>query len=122
LTTLFQERRNAFEAKFAHDEEFRFRANARRDKLFARWMATTLRLSDEANAALVKAVLAIPDGPGHDQALLQYATDLASGRGLPGLASGLAAVLDRCALRAVKELTEARSELQGELECAGPLS
>ena len=116
MTTLFHERGNAFEAKFAHDEEFRFRANARRDKLFARWMATTLRLSDAASAALVNAVLAIRDGPGHDQALLQHATDLAAEHGLPGLASGLSAALDRCALRAVEELVEARVQRQDGLE------
>lgn len=110
------EKGQASEAKYAHDEEFRFRARARRDKLFARWMGTTLRLPNDASAALVKAVLAIPDGPGHDQALLRYATNLASKHGFPGLTSGLAAALDRCALRALKELTEAPSEREGELE------
>ena len=33
--TTFQEREQAFEAKFAHDEEFRFLVTARRVKLFA---------------------------------------------------------------------------------------
>jgi hypothetical protein len=116
LTTLFRERGNALEAKFAHDEEFRFRANARRDKLFARWMAATLRLDKDASSALVKAVLAIPDGPGHDEAVLRYATDFASEHGLPGLASGLVAALDACALRALKELNEAPFERELEQE------
>jgi hypothetical protein len=35
--TTFEDRERAFEAKFAHDEEFRFLVTARRDKLFAQW-------------------------------------------------------------------------------------
>jgi hypothetical protein len=44
---MFHERERAFEAKFAHDEEFRFRVGARRDRLFAEWAAEMLGLSRE---------------------------------------------------------------------------
>jgi len=115
LPTIFRERGQALEAKYAHDEEFRFRANARRDKLFARWLATTLRLSDDASAGLMAAVLAIPDGPGHDEAILRHAAELASDHGVPSLENGLAAALERCALRALKELADWRSDLAAEL-------
>jgi hypothetical protein len=37
MTTMFDARERAFEAKFAHDEEVRFRVTARRDRLFAQW-------------------------------------------------------------------------------------
>jgi hypothetical protein len=38
----FDKREEAFERKFAHDEELRFRAGARRDALLARWAAEKL--------------------------------------------------------------------------------
>ena len=37
--TTFDERKDAFEKKFAHDEELRFKAMARRNKLFGLWLA-----------------------------------------------------------------------------------
>jgi hypothetical protein len=103
----FHEREQGFEAKFAHDEELRFRVAARRDKLFARWVATTLRLSSEMSETLVQSVLAIPSGPTHDQAVLEYVTAFASGRGIGGLGGGLAEALNRCAQRAFAQLVEA---------------
>lgn len=41
----FDKRREGFESKFAHDEDLRFRATARRDKLLGLWAAEKLGLS-----------------------------------------------------------------------------
>lgn len=38
----FSGRREAFERKFAHDETLRFKAIARRNKLFGLWVAAQL--------------------------------------------------------------------------------
>ena len=43
--TQFEDRKNAFESKFAHDEELKFRANARRNKLLGLWAADLMGLS-----------------------------------------------------------------------------
>ena len=40
--TTFKDRKDAFESKFAHDEELRFKAVARRNKLFGLWAARQL--------------------------------------------------------------------------------
>ena len=56
--TTFQDRERAFEAKYAHDEEFRFLVTARRDKLFAQWAAEQLGLKPESKADLTAAMLA----------------------------------------------------------------
>jgi len=40
--TTFDERKDAFERKFAHDEELRFKALARRNKLLGLWVAEKL--------------------------------------------------------------------------------
>src|SRR5918997_3913591 len=42
--TMFDQRERAFENLFAHDEELRFRARARRNQLFACWAAEQLGL------------------------------------------------------------------------------
>lgn len=62
--TTFEDREKGFERKFAHDEELKFRATARRNKLLGLWAAEQLGLSgDEAQAyarEIVKADLAEP--------------------------------------------------------------
>src|SRR3954468_10926298 len=51
VVTLFQDRERAFEQMFAHDEELRFRALAKRNKLLGQWAASQIGLSGaEANA------------------------------------------------------------------------
>jgi hypothetical protein len=49
--TTFDDRENAFEAKFAHDAEMQFRAEARRNKLLGLWAAGLLGKSgDDADS------------------------------------------------------------------------
>src|SRR5689334_18094703 len=43
--TTFDKREEGFEKQFAHDEELRFRATARRNKLLGLWAASKLGLS-----------------------------------------------------------------------------
>jgi hypothetical protein len=109
MPTTMHDRELAFEAKFARDEEFRFLVTARRDKLFARWAAARLRLSDQAVEDLVKAVLAIPGGPGHDQALLKHVADFLSAHGGGAQAAELSAALDLCGQQARQQLLDAPS-------------
>jgi hypothetical protein len=54
--TTFDDRENAFEAKFAHDEELRFRATARRDRNLAAWASGKLGLSGAAAAEYAKEI------------------------------------------------------------------
>lgn len=71
MTTMFDDRESAFEAKFAHDEERRFLAVARRDKLFALWATEQLHLSGAARDTLIRDVLSVQGFPNHDVALLR---------------------------------------------------
>ena len=43
--TMFEKREQGLEWKFAHDEDLRFKATARRDKLLGLWAAEKLGLS-----------------------------------------------------------------------------
>ena len=55
--TTFDKREEDFEKKFAHDEQLRFKATARRNKLFGLWAAEKLGLSGEEAAAYAKEVV-----------------------------------------------------------------
>jgi hypothetical protein len=56
--TTFDKREEAFEQHFAHDEELRFKATARRNKLLGLWAAEKLGLaSSEANSYALSVVM-----------------------------------------------------------------
>ena len=55
--TTFDKREEGFEKKFALDEEQRFKANARRNKLFGQWAAEKLGLSGADAEAYAKTVV-----------------------------------------------------------------
>lgn len=53
----FDQRKDGFEKKFAHDEELQFKAEARRNKLLGLWAADMMGLSgDDANAYAMEVV------------------------------------------------------------------
>jgi hypothetical protein len=56
--TTFDKREEGFERKFALDEEMRFRATARRNKLLGLWAAEKLGLTGGEAEAYAKAVVA----------------------------------------------------------------
>jgi len=63
--TTFDEREKSYEKKFALDEELKFKAEARRNKLFGLWVAGKLGLSGDAATAYAKEVVAAEfEGPG----------------------------------------------------------
>jgi len=66
--TTFDKREDAFEKQFAHDEELKFKATARRNKLLGLWAAEKLGLSGaEADSyALAVVMAAFEDTDGHD--------------------------------------------------------
>jgi hypothetical protein len=53
----FDKRKEGFEKKFAHDEELRFKATARRNRLLGLWAAEKLGLSGAAAEAYAKEVV-----------------------------------------------------------------
>lgn len=55
--TQFDDRERAFETKFAHDEEMKFRITARRNRLLGEWAARQMGLSDAESEAYAKDVV-----------------------------------------------------------------
>ena len=75
--TTFDERENAFEAKFAHDEEMMFKAVARRNKLLGLWAAGLLgKTGDEAAEYAKSVVKADFEEAGHEDVVRKVAGDL----------------------------------------------
>jgi hypothetical protein len=58
IMTDFKDRENAFEAKFARDEEMQFRVTARRNRLLGQWAAEKMGLTSEETDAYAKEVVA----------------------------------------------------------------
>ncbi len=56
--TTFDKRQEGFEKKFAHDEELRFKATARRNKLLGLWAAEKMGLTGAEADAYAKEVVA----------------------------------------------------------------
>jgi len=55
--TTFDDRERAFETKFAHDEEMKFRITARRNRLLGEWAARQMGLSDAESESYAKDVV-----------------------------------------------------------------
>lgn len=75
--TTFDKREEAFEKRFAHDEELRFKATARRNKLLGLWVAGKLGLSGTPADEYAKEVVRSDfDEPGDDDVFRKIRGDL----------------------------------------------
>ena len=78
--TTFDDRKDAFENKFALDEELRFKATARRNKLLGLWAAEKLGKSGaEADAYAKSVVLADFEEAGDGDVIRKVKADLEAG-------------------------------------------
>jgi hypothetical protein len=74
--TTFDEREQAFENKFKHDQELLFRIQSRRAKLMGQWAAGLLGLrGDEAEAYAKQAVHLDFDQPGRNAVVAKILQD-----------------------------------------------
>ena len=77
--TTFDDRERAFETKFAHDEELRFRVIARRNRLLGQWAARLMGLSDaEADAYAKDVIRADFEEAGDEDVIRKLLGDLVS--------------------------------------------
>jgi hypothetical protein len=77
MTTTFDKREEGFEKKFAHDEELRFKAMARRNKLLGLWAAGILGKSGaDAEAYAKEVVLADFEEAGDNDVVRKVLKDL----------------------------------------------
>ena len=77
MTTTFDKREEGFEKQFAHDEELRFKAMARRNKLLGLWAAGVIGKSGaDAEAYAKEVVLADFEEAGDNDVLRKVTADL----------------------------------------------
>lgn len=75
--TTFDDRENAFEAKFAHDADMQFKAEARRNKLLGLWAAGLMGLSGDAASEYATSVIKADfEEAGHEDVYRKVAGDL----------------------------------------------
>ncbi len=76
--TTFDDRERAQEAKFAHDEELNFKAEARRNRLLGEWAAGLMgKTGEEATAYAMSVVSADVEEAGEEDVYRKLAADLA---------------------------------------------
>ena len=77
--TTFDERADAFEKKFAHDQDLQFKAAARRNKLLGHWVAAQIgKTGADADAYAKSVLMADFEEAGDDDVLRKVRTDLAA--------------------------------------------
>ena len=82
--TTFDKREQGFEAKFIHDEELRFKAMARCNKMLGNWAAARLGLTEDAASTYAnELVTGNLESQNSDDILQKVSNDLAA-KGITG--------------------------------------
>jgi hypothetical protein len=77
--TTFDKREEAFETQFVHDEELKFKAEARRNKMLGLWAAEKLGLSGDAAVDYSRAVVTAEIDAASDEGVVRkIMSDLAA--------------------------------------------
>lgn len=101
----FDDRENAFEAKFAHDEEMQFKAQARANKLLGLWAAEKMGKTGEAAAEYAKEVIKADfEEAGHEDVVRKVLGDL-----------GDASSADEIRAKMAEMLIEAKKQVMSEV-------
>jgi hypothetical protein len=102
--TTFDKREEGFEKKFALDEEQKFKAMARRNRLLGLWAADKLGMSGEAATAYAKEVVAADfEQPGDNDVVHKVTRDLA-GKGVALTEPQLRAKMDELLVQAIVQV------------------
>lgn len=103
--TTFDDREHAFEAKFAHDADMQFRAEARRDKLVGIWAAGLLGKSGaEAEAYALTVVRADIAHAGIEDVVAKLAADLGALSNADAIRAKMAEMLPVAKAQLIAEL------------------
>ena len=100
----FNDRENAFENKYAHDEEMQFKTVARRNKLVGLWAAGLMgKSADEATEYARSVIKADFEEAGHEDVVRKLVADL-----------GDKATADEIRTKMEELLTEAQNQMMSE--------
>ena len=103
--TTFDKREEGFEKKFAMDEEQKFKAMARRNRLLGLWAAEKLGISGDAATAYAKEVVAADfEQPGGDNDVVHKVMRDLAGKGVALTKAQLHAKMDELLEQAVEQV------------------
>ena len=103
--TTFEDREHAFEAKYAHDAEMQFKAEARRNKLAGLWAADLMgKTGDAAAAYALEVVQADFEEAGIEDVVRKLAADLAGKASADEIRAKLLELLPVAKAQLMKEL------------------
>ena len=102
--TTFDKREEGFEKKFAHDEELRFKATARRNKMLGLWAAEKLGLSGGSAETYAKEVVASDfEEPGDHDVFRKVRKDF-DAKGIAASDEEIRQIMNELLARAVAQL------------------
>ena len=102
--TTFDKREEGFEKKFALDEEQKFKAEARRNRLLGMWAAEKLGLTGDAASGYAKEVVAADFEEAGDQDVLQKVFKDLSAKGETITEGQIRAKMDELLVQAVAQV------------------
>ena len=101
----FDDRQQAFEAKFAHDAEMQFKAEARRNKLLGLWAAELMGKSgDEAAAYAIEVVKSDFEEAGDEDVFRKLSGDLGDFADAATIRAKMAALMAEAKAQLMTEL------------------
>lgn len=104
----FDRRKEGFEKKFAHDQELRFKAAARRNKLLGLWAAEKLGLTGaDAEAYAKEVVVSDLEAPGDNDVFLKIRKDF-DAKGVNQSDHQIRRTMDEFLARAIDEVRAAK--------------
>ena len=102
--TTFDKREEAFEKKFVVDEELKFKALARRDRLTGLWVAAKLGMSGEQAIAYSREVVAAEFNEGGDAAVIAKLMDDLATKGIAITEDEIRAQMGEFLLQAIAQV------------------
>ena len=102
--TTFDDRERAFENKFVHDEELRFRAIARRNRLLGAWAAEQMKLTPAEAESYARDVVHSSFEEGGDEGVVRKLLGDMTSAGLDIDEMRIRAAFDRSSTEAKRQL------------------
>ncbi|WP_265500576.1 DUF1476 domain-containing protein [Paracoccus beibuensis] len=100
----FDDRERAYEAKFAHDADLRFKAEARRNRLLGEWAAGLLgKTGDEARSYAVSVVTSDYEEPGEEDVFRKVEADLSGRADAATIRAKMAQLMDEARRQVIGE-------------------
>ncbi len=106
--TQFDDRERAFETKFAHDEEMKFRITARRNRLLGEWAARQMGLSEAETESYAKDVVRADFEEAGDEDVIRKVLGDLTGAGVECDEARIREALEHKTVEARRQMIEAQ--------------